>query len=101
MEHLNAIIQKELKDLAVTGPREADFKKVKEFMNKKYNESVKENGYWTGILSTYYSYNENDFTDYLKTLNAITANDVKVFAEKLLAQGNEIVVSMMPKEVVE
>ncbi|MGV8963326.1 MAG: M16 family metallopeptidase [Candidatus Saccharimonadaceae bacterium] len=101
MEHLNAIIQKELKDLAVTGPREADFKKVKEFMNKKYNESVKENGYWTGILSTYYSYNENDFTDYLKTLNAITANDVKVFAEKLLAQGNEIVVSMMPKEVAE
>ena len=98
MEQLNTIVHKELKDIAVNGPREADFKKVKEFMNKKYNESVKENGYWTDVLSTYYFYNEDDYSQYLSTLNAITANDVKEFANKLLSQNNEIVVSMMPKE---
>lgn len=99
MEHLNSIVHKELHDIAANGPREADFNKVKEFMNKKYTESIKENSYWTGILSTYYFYNEDNHTEYLDTLNALTANDVKVFASDLLSQENEIVVSMMPKEV--
>ena len=99
MEHLNSIVHKELHDIAANGPREADFNKVKEFMNKKYTESIKENSYWTGILSTYYFYNEDNHTEYLDTLNALTANDVKVFASDLLSQGNEIVVSIMPKEV--
>ncbi len=99
MEHLNTIVHKELHEIAANGPREADFNKVKEFMNKKYSESIKENSYWIGILSTYYFYNEDNHTEYLDTLNAITANDVKKFANDLISQGNEIVVSMMPKEV--
>ena len=99
MEHLNTIVHKELHDIAANGPREADFNKVKEFMNKKYSENVKENSYWTGILSTYYFYNEDNHSEYLDTLNAITANDIKIFANDLLSQENEIVVSMMPKEV--
>lgn len=101
MEHLNTIIHKELKDIAVNGPREADFNKVKEFMNKKYSENIKLNGYWLGTLNTYYFYNEDNHTDYLSTLNAITMDDVKEFAEELLSQGNEIVVGMMPKELEE
>ena len=98
MEHLNTIIHKELKELAVNGPREADFNKVKEFMNKSYSESVKQNAYWLGALSTYYSYNEDNHTDYLSTLNSITMEDVRVFIEELLSQENEIIISMMPKE---
>lgn len=99
MEHLNTIIHKELKDLAVNGPREADFKKVKEFMNKKYSENVKQNGYWLGTLNTYYFYGENNYSDYLSTLNSITLDDVKEFVKELLTQENEVVVGMMPKEV--
>ena len=101
MEHLNAIVHKELKNIAVNGPRDADFNKVKEFMNKKYSENVKQNGYWLGTLDTYYFYDENNYSDYQSTLNAITAKDVKDFASKLLSQENEIVVSMMPIEVKE
>ena len=98
MEYLNTIVHKELKDIAENGPREADFKKVKEFMNKKYSENIKENSYWLGVLNTYNFYSEDNHTDYLNTLNAITAEDVKEFANKFLSQDNEIVVSMMPKE---
>ena len=101
MEHLNAIVHKELKDIAVNGPREEDFNKVKEFMNKKYSESIKQNSYWLGTLDTYYFYNENNHSDYLSTLNSITMDDVKEFVKELLDQENEIVVSMMPKEVEE
>lgn len=101
MEHLNAIVHKELKDIAVNGPREADFNKVKEFMNKKYSENIKQNSYWLGMLDTYYYYGEDNHSDYLTTLNAITMDDVKLFVEELLAQENEIVVVMMPQEVEE
>ncbi|HTN68728.1 MAG TPA: insulinase family protein [Dysgonamonadaceae bacterium] len=101
MEHLNTIVHKELRDIAANGPREADFKKVKEFMNKKHNEDLKENSYWIGILNTYYFYGEDNHTDYLETLNSVTMDDVKKFADELLSQDNEIIVSMMPKEVEE
>lgn len=101
MEHLNAIVHKELKDIAANGPREADFNKVKEFMNKKYGEDIKLNSYWLGALDTYYFYDENNYSDYQTTLQSVTMNDVKEFANELLSQGNEIVVTMMPKEVKE
>ena len=101
MEHLNAIVHKELKEIAENGPREADFNKVKEFMNKKHSESIKQNGYWLGTLDTYYFHNEDNHSDYLSVLNSITMNDVKEFVAELLAQENEIVISMMPTEMEE
>ena len=101
MEHLNAIVHKELREIAENGPREADFNKVKEFMNKKHSESIKQNGYWLGTLDTYYFHNEDNHSDYLSVLNSITMNDVKEFVAELLAQENEIVISMMPTEMEE
>ncbi|MFA6863063.1 MAG: insulinase family protein, partial [Dysgonamonadaceae bacterium] len=98
MEHLNTIVHKELRDIAANGPREVDFNKVKEFMNKKYSENMKENSYWLNILDTYYYYNEDNYSDYLSTLNSITMADVKQFTNELLSQENEIIVSMMPTE---
>ena len=101
MEHLNAIVHKELKDIAVNGPRVEDFNKVKEFMNKKYSENIKQNSYWLGNLDTYYFYNEDNHSDYLTVLNSITMDDVKEFVAELLAQENEVVISMMPHEIEE
>jgi zinc protease len=101
MEHLNAIVHKELKDIAVNGPREEDFNKVKEFMNKKYSENIKQNSYWLGTLDTYYFYNEDNHSDYLNVLNSITMDDVKEFVAELLAQENEVVISMMPQDAEE
>ena len=101
MEYLNEIIHKELKDIAVNGPREEDFNKVKEFMNKKYSEDIKENSYWLGTLDTYYFYNENNHSDYLSTLNSITMDDIKTFVDELISQENEAIVGMLPLEMEE
>ncbi len=97
-EKLNGIAKRELAEIAKNGPRTADFNKVKEYMVKAYNEKLKENNYWLGVLNTKYFYNEDYHSDYLKTLNSITANDVKSLVNNLLSQGNEAVVVMMPKE---
>ncbi len=98
MEALNAIIHRELKAIADNGPRSEDFSKVKEYMLKQHDENLKENRYWLNTLDTKYFYGEDNHSDYLSTLNAITPNDIKNFAQKFLSQDNEAVVVMMPKE---
>ena len=70
-------------------------------MNKQYGEDITLNNFWLGALDTYCFYNEDNHSDYLFTLKSITPNDVKKLTNELLLQGNEIVVSMMPKEVKE
>lgn len=96
-EMLNEIIHRELKVIADEGPRNEEFNKVKEFMLKQYNENLKENSYWMNILSTKYFYGDDNFTEYLNTLNSITPADIQQFAADFLSQGNEAVVMMLPE----
>ena len=97
MTHLNQIILDVLKDIAANGPREADFSKVKEYMNKSYTENLRENRYWMNILDEIYFYGDDMHTGYIDTVNALTSKDVQEFARKLLNQGNRKTIVMMPK----
>ena len=97
MAHLNEIIYNVLKEIAANGPRETDFTKVKEYMNKSYNESLKENGYWLNVLDTRYFYGEDTYTNYIETVNAVTPGEIKEFAANLINQGNKKTIVMMPK----
>ena len=97
MSHLNEIIHAVLKDIAANGPREADFAKVKEYMNKSYHENLKENSYWLNVLDTRYFYGEDTYTHYIETVNAVTPGEIKDFAANLMNQGNRKTVVMMPK----
>ena len=95
-DHLNAIILKELEGIAANGPRESDFIKVKEYMNKSYNENLKENRYWTNILDQLYFYGEDMHTGYIDAVNAMTPKDVQEFTAELLKQGNLKTIIMVP-----
>lgn len=95
--HLNQIVLNVLNDFIINGPREADFTKVKEYMNKSYTENLKENSYWLNILKNKYFYGEDNYTPYLETLNSITPNDVRDFAKELLDQGNLKTIVMLPE----
>ncbi|MDH6355790.1 zinc protease [Dysgonomonas sp. PH5-45] len=98
VKHLNEIIHKEFAAFAQTGGDNADFQKAKEYMNKQFQQDIKENGYWVGVLNTYYMYKEDDHTDYQKTLDALTKEDVKAVAAELLKQKNIVEIIMLPKK---
>ncbi len=85
---LNDIIFKEFKNLSEQGPRPEDFAKVKEFMLKKQKENEQENGYWKSVILQYYRTGYNGYTDYVKTLNGITPDNIKALAKNILGQGN-------------
>ncbi len=95
-DHLNEIILKELEGIAINGPRESDFIKVKEYMNKNFNENLKENRYWTNILDQLYFYGEDMHTGYIDAVNAMTPKDVQEFTAELLKQGNLKTIIMVP-----
>ena len=83
---------------AEEGPRQKDLDKVREYMLKKYTENQKENSYWASLLQNNITAGYEGYTDYEKTLNSITTDDLKKFAKSILKQGNKIEVSMVGVE---
>ena len=84
----------ELKKVGDEGPTAAAFDKVKEFLQKSYAQSIKENGYWLGQLTSFYRYGTDSHTEYLKTLNAITPEDIGRLARKIYDSPNRVEVVM-------
>ena len=73
---------------------EANLAKVKDYMHKKYQENLRENAYYNGVLTGYLRYGVDQMTDYEKVLDSITAQDVAKAVRDLLAQGNQTLVIM-------
>ena len=94
-EKLTGIAVDLLNKYAEEGPRQKDLDKVREYMLKKYAENQKENSYWANMLHNEVVLGYDGYTDYEKTLNSITTEDLKNFMKSLLKQGNAIEVSMV------
>ena len=94
-EYLTQMAVDLLTQYAEQGPRQENLDKVREYMQKKYIESQKENDYWSNLMANYLLDGYDGHKDYLEVLNSITVDDLKKFAENLLKQGNVIEVSMV------
>ncbi len=93
---MNEIIYQELQNMAEKGPRQEDLQKSLDNLTKRYAERLQENVYWLTILDSYYCRGYNGYTDYLKTLNQMTLEQIRLFAKTLLDQNNRIEVVMEP-----
>ena len=88
------LIDKGMNDFIANGPDADKLKKVKEYMLKTYEQNQKENGYWMGVLYSYFWEGTDSATDYVKTINGISGADLQQFAKALFSQQNRIEVSM-------
>lgn len=95
---ITPIIEREIKNIAEKGPEDADFQKVKEYMIKKFQEDEKTNGYWLSILSINNFYGEDNYSNYLSIVKALTKDDIKTLTKELISQNNFIEVIMNPKK---
>ena len=101
-EELVQIIFAEIEKLIANGPSAENLQKVKEFMQKKHKENLKENGYWLGVMDEFALSNVNMHQNYNETLEQITAKDIQDFTKMMFSQGNRVEVTMVsPQKEVE
>ena len=96
-EYLNEKIRALLEDFAENGPSEEILTKVKEYKIKTFNENLKSNSYYSGILQRYIQSGIDYKKDYLEILDSITSKDVAKVVADLLKQGNSSEIVMIGK----
>jgi zinc protease len=92
--YLNDIAIKEFQNIADNGPKAEYFSKVKEFLLKTQQDNEQLNAYWSSVINSYYRIGYDAYTDYVKTLNAITPADVQKKAKAIIESKNFIKVVM-------
>jgi len=88
------IIKSALEDMASNGPTDVQISKSVKGILRGREEIMQENEYWLKAIDTYYTRGFDAHTEFNKTLNSITKDEIKRFAKDLLSQGNLIEVVM-------
>ncbi len=71
--------------------------KVKDYMLKQADIDAKQNSYWINTITTFKEYGLDVYTDYKKTVEALTVDSVRDFLNELLKSGNHVEVIMTPE----
>ena len=72
--------------------------KAKEYMLKQIDVDAKKNSYWVNTITTYKDYGLDVYTDYKKTVEALTVESVRDFLSNvLLKSDNHIEIIMTPE----
>ena len=66
-------------------------------MLKQADIDAKKNSYWINTITTYKEYGLDFYTDYKKTVEALTVDSVRDFLNQLLKSGNHVEVIMTPE----
>ena len=93
-ERMTEIVYKGVESMVNNGPKEEDLKKVKEYLLRSHEESLKKNGYWMNQMASYVLYGEENVAPYVETVNNITAADIQELARRIFKSGNRIEVGM-------
>lgn len=94
VERMTEIIYAGAEKISTEGPTEEMLQKIREYMTRSHAESLKDNGYWMRQLVNR-TFDGYDFvTDFDKTLQSITVEEVRDFAAKIFKSGNRLVVGM-------
>ena len=91
------ILGAEMKNLE-TACDPAKFAKCKEFVLKQNGDQVKQNGYWLGVINENHFYGFDSHTDYVKTVEALTPQDICNFIKEFNKAGNHITVMILPED---
>ena len=71
--------------------------KAKEYMLKQFDVDAKKNGFWINTITAFKDYGIDFYTDYKKTVESLTVDNVRDFLNKFLKSGNHIEVIMTPE----
>ena len=90
----------EIEEIKKDGPQQTDLDKVKKTWLEQYKVQLKENSFWSSKLQGIYFQNDDPqrIFDYEQNVNAITTDDIKNTANKLLAGDNVVTAILYPEK---
>ncbi|TAJ14133.1 insulinase family protein [Marinilabiliaceae bacterium JC017] len=93
------LIYKELEAMVKNGPSQEDVDKVRKNLLKGRKERKEKNGYWVGVLYSYYVHgvNNDDPDNYENIIENMTTKDIKKAVGKFLKKADKIQVVFEPK----
>ena len=71
--------------------------KTKEYMLKQFDVDAKKNGYWINTITNYKDFGVDFHTNYKKTVESLTVDNVRDFLNKFIKAGNHVEVIMSPE----
>jgi len=91
-DEVKAIIYKELRRIAETGPKQADLESAVNHIIKIREEESARNGYWTDVLYTYYidGININDERCFQNVLKNFSVNDIQKIVKDYLSSSDQL-----------
>ena len=96
-EYLTRRAQEELMKVVNNGVREADFNKVKEYMLKEYSNNIRENSYWSQVL-TQHVFDNNIEVGYKQALETITMDELNNFLRTIFHNNDNVIEVVMKGE---
>ena len=97
-DELSQIVIDEIKKIATEGPNAEDVEKTRKYLLKEYENQIQSNYNWVDWLDEY-NYRGVDFaTEYKKAVEALTYDDLKALAAKILKDNNMAYVVMRPEK---
>lgn len=98
-EYLNKRVLDIVDDFAKNGPSQENLDKAKEFFLKNYQESLRENSFWTSTLIEYLDSGIDTCTDFEKVVNGLDIKTVRKVFNSIYKQGNhaEVIMKGVPK----
>lgn len=96
---LKDVVRRDIDNILKNGIPTDKFDKVIANLEKQHSENLKQNGYWMGVISTFYTEDGRDLhSDYLKHLKAITPAEVQGLLRQLVGQNNYIELILSPEK---
>ena len=96
VDELLPLVVKELDALSRDGATEEELTKTREFFLKRYRDGLINNGTWMGYLTSWYLNDNDRYTDYEATVNALSSESIRTIAAEAFGQGNVCTVVQLP-----
>ena len=87
-----------LKTVSEDGFDVALMEKAQEYFVKHYQETLKSNSYWLGVIQDYEIYSTDTHTDFVNAIKSVKPEDIKDYCKRIYQNYNKVNVIMLPEE---
>ena len=91
-----------IREIAEGGVTAEELGKWREFAIKDYNDGLRKNGYWHGLIQNQILWGRNSQAGYLEALEGVTSEDIQAFVKNVfLRDKNRAIITMLPADFTE